>query len=120
MNAWRPPVSSCSARDAQHVIDALLDRLDVAVEHRDVGAHAEPVRDAVDREVAIGVRTCRAQIFWRTRSAKISAPPPGSESRPAVLQLAQHLLVGHAVEIGEERDLDRGEALQVDVGPDRA
>ena len=34
------------------------------------------------------------------------------------MQLAQHLLVGHAVEIGEERDLDRGEALQVDVGPD--
>ena len=33
-------------------------------------------------------------------------------------QLAQHLLVGHAVEIGEERDLDRGEALQMNAGPD--
>ena len=32
------------------------------------------------------------------------------------MQLAQHLLVGHAVEIGEERDLDGGEALQMDAG----
>ena len=63
-------------------------------------------------------RTCRAQIFWRTRSAKISAPPPGSESSPASLQLAQDLLVGPAVQIGEERDLDRREALQVNLGTD--
>ena len=35
-----------------------------------------------------------------------------------VHQLAQHLLVGLAVEIREERDLDGGEALQVDVGTD--
>ena len=34
------------------------------------------------------------------------------------MQLAQHLLVGPAIEVGEERDLDRGERLQVDVGPE--
>ena len=39
----------------------------------------------------------------------------GQRIEPGVHQLAQHLLVGHAVEIGEERDLDRGEALQVDA-----
>jgi hypothetical protein len=58
------------------------------------------------------------QIFWRTRGAKISAPPPGSESRPAGLQFLQHLGVGLAVVIGEERDLDGSEALQVDAGAD--
>ncbi len=58
------------------------------------------------------------QIFCRTRSANTSAPPPGSDARPAVHQLAQHLLVGHAVEIRKERDLDRGEALQMNLGPD--
>ena len=59
-----------------------------------------------------------SQIFLRTRSANISAPPPGSESSPAVLQLAQDLLVGPAVQIREERDLDGGEALQMDLGTD--
>jgi hypothetical protein len=34
------------------------------------------------------------------------------------MQLAQHLLVGHPVEIREERDLDGREALQVDARPD--
>ena len=33
-------------------------------------------------------------------------------------QVAQDLLVGHAVEIGEKRNLDSREALQVDSGPD--
>ncbi len=52
-------------------------------------------------------------ILRRTRSAKISAPPPGSESSPASCSSAQHLLVGHAVQIGEEGNLDGREALQV-------
>src|SRR6185436_5964838 len=30
----------------------------------------------------------------------------------------QYLLVGHLVEIGEERDFDRGETLQVNARPD--
>ena len=33
-------------------------------------------------------------------------------------ELAQHLLVGHAVEVGEERDLDGGETFQRDAGAD--
>ena len=58
------------------------------------------------------------QIFFRTRSAKISAPPPGSESSPASISSRKHLLVGHPVEIREERDLDGGEALQMNLGTD--
>ena len=42
----------------------------------------------------------------------------GQRVEPGGHQLAQHLLVGHAVEIGEERDLDGREALQVDVRAD--
>src|SRR5678815_1150156 len=37
---------------------------------------------------------------------------------PRVHQLAQNLLVGLAIEIGEERNLHRGEALEMDVGAD--
>ncbi len=38
---------------AQHVIHALGDRFDMAVEHRDVGPHPEAVRRTVDVEVTI-------------------------------------------------------------------
>ena len=69
---------------AQHVIDALLGRLDVPVEHRHVRAHAEPMRDAMDVEIALGAALV-VRDLRRTRSAKISAPPPGSESSPAAI-----------------------------------
>ena len=98
---------------AQHVIDALLERLDVAVEHRDVRAHAEPVREAMDREVAIGAALVVADLPAHALGEDLGAAA-GQRIEPGLLQLAQHLLVGHAVEVGEERDLDGGEALQVD------
>ena len=80
-------------------------------------AHAEPVRDAMNLEVAVGaalvVRDLPAHALGEDlRAAARQRIEPGRH------QLAQHLLVGHAVEIGEERDLDGGEALQVDVGTD--
>ena len=68
---------------AHHVIDALFHRLDVPVEHRDVGAQPEAMRDAMDRRDTDRAPHLSWQIFLRTRSAKISAPPPGSESSPA-------------------------------------
>ena len=101
----------------QHVVDPLGGRLDVAVEHRDVRAHAEPVRDAVDLQIAIGAALVVADL----------APDPLRENLGAaarqrveagVHQLAQHLLVGPAVEVGEERDLDSGETLQVNLRTD--
>ena len=116
MNAWNPPVSSCSAR-AQHVIDALFLRLDVPVEHRHVRAHAEPVRGAVNLEVAIAaalvVRDLPAHALGENlRAAARQRVEPGGH------QLAQDLLVGHPVQVGEERDLDGGEALQMNPGTD--
>ena len=117
MNAWTDAGLVLQRADAQHVIDALVDRFDVAVEHRDVGAHAEAVRRAMDLQVAVGAALVVADL---------AAHPLGEDLRaaarqriePGIHQLAQHLLVGPAVEVGEERDLDRGKALEVDVGPD--
>ena len=68
-------------------------------------------------QVAIG-----AALVVRDLPADALGEDLGAAARqriePGGHQLAQHLLVGHAVEIGEERDLDGGEAFQVDVGPD--
>jgi hypothetical protein len=40
---------------AHHVVDALLHRLDVTVEHGHVGAQSEPVRNSMDGQVSIRV-----------------------------------------------------------------
>ena len=56
-------------------------------------------------------------ILSRVALAKISAPPAGHGVQARLLQLAQHLLHAHAVELVEEEDLHRGEGLDVDVGP---
>ena len=55
-------------------------------------------------------------ISFRTRSAKTSAPPPGSEPRPASLRSARTCACGETRELGHVVDLGRGEELQVDVG----
>ena len=52
-------------------------------------------------------------MMWRTRSEKISAPPPGIESTPASLQLHQHFAnrdLGAPREVG---DLHHGEGLDM-------
>ena len=74
----------------------------------------EPMRDAMDREIAIGVALVVADLLAHALGEDLGAAA-GQRIEPGVLQLAQHLLVGHPVEIGEERDLDRGEALQMDA-----
>ncbi len=51
----------------------------------------------------------------RTRSAKISAPPPGIESRPASRSVRKHLLVRAALEPRDVVDLGRRVELEVDV-----
>ena len=97
---------------AEHVIDAVLERLDVPVEHRRVGAHAEAVRDACTSRYSSAVAlSCEMRV--RTSGWKISAPPPGRLSRPAARSFVEHLVVGHPVVLGEEVDLHRGEALEV-------
>ena len=117
MKAWKPPVSSCSAARAQHVVDALLERLDVAVEHRHVRAHARAGAHPVDGEPAIAVALVVADLPAHALGEDLCAAA-GQRVQAGVHQLAQHLLVGHPVEIGEERDLDRREAFQVDVRAD--
>jgi hypothetical protein len=68
----------------EQMVDAVLFGLDVAVEHRAVRLQAQLVRFA-------GVLSHSSpSILWsqmmrRTRSLKISAPPPGSECMPASL-----------------------------------
>jgi hypothetical protein len=39
---------------AQHVIDTLLHRLDVPIQHRDVGTQPESMRDAMNIEIPLG------------------------------------------------------------------
>ena len=117
MNAWKPPVSSCSVACPQHVIDAFLQRLDVPVEHRDVRADAEPVRDAVDGEVAIGIALVVADLPAHALGEDLGAAA-GQRVEARGHQLAQHGLVGHAVQVGEEGDLDGREGLEMNVRPD--
>ena len=102
---------------AQHVIDALLHRLDVPVQHRHVGAHAEPVGEAMDVEVAVRAALVVADLLSHAFGENLGAAAR-QRVEAGALQFAQHLFVGHPVEIGEERDLHRREALQVDAGPD--
>ena len=65
-------------------------------------------------EIAIGAALVVADLLAHALGEDLrAAARQRIEAR--VHQLAQHLLVGHAVEIGEERDLDGGEALQVDA-----
>ena len=77
----------------------------------------EAVRQLVNRQVAIGVALVVADLAADARGEDLRAAT-GQRVEPGVLQLAQHLLVAHAVEIGEERDLDRGEALQMNLRAD--
>ena len=102
---------------AQHVIDALFVRLDVAVQHRDVRFHPEAMRDAMNRQPPIGVSLVVADLLAHPLGEDFGSSA-GQRREPRVHQLAQHLFVGLSVEIGEERDLHRRKALQMDLGPD--
>ncbi len=99
---------------AEHVIHPLLDRLDVPVEHRDVGAHPEAVREPVDREVAVGAALVVADLLPHALSEHFRAAAR-QRIEPGRLELPQDLLVGLPVQVREEGDLDSGEALQVDL-----
>ena len=101
----------------QHVIDPLFVGLDVAVEHGDVRTHPEAVRQPVDRQVAVGVRLVVADLAADPLGEDLR-PAPRQRVEPRLHQFTQHFLVGLAVELREEGDLDRREALQVDIRPD--
>ena len=117
MNACRPPRLVLQRARLQQVIDALFRRLDVSVQHRHVGAHAEAVRDAMDRQVARAVALVVTDFLAHALREDLGAAAR-QRIKARRLQLLEHLLVGLAVVIGKERDLDGGEALQVNAGPD--
>ena len=100
------------------VIDALLHRLDVAVEHRDVGAHAEADARCDGSPGSDRRRTCRGRSSGARAPRRSRRRRRAANRGPASPSSTQHLLVGHPVVIGEERDLDGGEAFQVDVRAD--
>ena len=101
----------------QHVVDALVGGLDVPVEHGHVRAHAEPVRGPVDVQVAVGAAFVVANLAADALREHLG-PSARQRVEPGLHQFAQHLLVGPAVDVREERDLHRREALEMHVGAD--
>ena len=71
----------------------------------------------VNREPPVGVSLVVTD-FAAHALGEYFRSPAWQRREAGVHQLAQHLLVGLPVQVGEERDLDRSEALQMDLGPD--
>ena len=52
-------------------------------------------------------------MMWRTRSANISAPPPGSESTPEAFSCSSVSRIESLARFDKIRDLDHGEGLEM-------
>ena len=100
--------------EAQDVVDALLVRLDVAVEHRAVRRDPEPMRGVVhvepDVRVLLPGRDERADAVGEDLG-----PAAGERPEPRLLELAQHLLVREPGKRRHVVDLRGRVALQVHV-----
>ena len=99
------------AAQRQQVLDALLFGLNVAVEHRGVRTQAHLVRRARDVQPLLAADLVVADDLAHAR-AKISAPPPGSESTPASFS-ATSLADGKFRDAREIAHLDHRKGLQV-------
>ena len=75
------------------------------------------MRDAMNVEIPIGAALVVADLLAHALGEDLGAAAR-QRIEAGLDQLAQHLLVGHAVQVGEERDLHGGEALQMNAGPD--
>ena len=118
MNAWRPRGLVLQRAQAQQVVDAVLEGLDVPVEHRRVGAHA---RGGARRGGPRGTRRpspCRARCARAPRDGRSRRRRPAGCRAPRARRRSSTSLVGHPVVLGEEVDLHRREALHVNVGLD--
>ena len=98
----------------QQVVDALLVRLHVAVEHRAVRRDAERVGVAMDVEPLVGVLLARRDEPPYAVGEDLGAAAR-QRAEPRRLQLAQHRLVRDARELRHVVDLAGREELQVDV-----
>jgi hypothetical protein len=74
MKAVKPPVSSWKPHAAAQMLDALLQRLDVAEHHRGRGAQALAVALAVHASQS-SLIVLSGEMSLRTRSTRISPPP---------------------------------------------
>ena len=75
--------------------------------------HAGPVGGAHHVEPLVAGRLAGA-ITWRTRSTRISAPPPGSESWPGGAQAREGLVRLDPRDVGDVQDLRGRQGVQVD------
>src|SRR6266545_4524698 len=78
--------------EAQQMIDALLVRLDVAVQHGAVRRNAEPVRGVVRLEPEVGMLLARRDQSAHPVREDLGTAA-GKRTQPGVPQRAQHLLV---------------------------
>ena len=122
MKACMPRVSSCkSLAEGEEVRDAVLERLDVPVEHRRLVRIPKPMRDCGETSRYSSAVALSCEMQARTSGWKISAPPPEVlHRRPAARQSQRRgrSSVRHPVVLGEEVDLHRREALEVQIGLD--
>jgi hypothetical protein len=102
---------------AQHVIDAFFRRLDVPVQHRHIRPHPEAVSPAVSVEISVGSALVVADLLPNPLGEDFGAAAR-QRVEPCGHELAQDLLIAHAVEVGEKRDLDGREAFEMNPRTD--
>src|SRR5512144_1503751 len=94
--------------EAPHVLDPLVEPLDVAVEHRRVRLDPEAVGGPVDLEPLLRGRLVVADLPAHARREDLRAAAR-HRHHPGRLELAEDLLVALPVLLRPEVDLDRGE-----------
>ena len=114
-NSVKPPVSFCRSRVRTQVAGPVLGLLDRAEHDRDVRAQADGVGGAV-RSSHSSVLILSGQRIARTSSSRISAAVPGQRAQPGVHEPPQVVGQRLAEALGALGDLERGEAVHVDVG----
>ena len=102
------------------MIDTLLQRLDVAVEHRAGAAAAHLVPCAMSSSHSSAVSLPR-QIWSRTTGSKISAPPPVIEPRPASRKVSSVSRIDmRKIRLRQVPNFDGGKRFDVQIGIERA
>ncbi len=96
------------------MVNAVLDRFDVAVEHRGVGLQARGVDLARELEPAVAVAFVVADARTR-RFGKDLGTAAGTRIHSRRFELFNHLFVGHLVKPREEIKLDHGESFQMQL-----